>query len=108
MVGVALEFRAAKLEQGFVILVKNQAVLRPVDAKLMDRRAHLGGEGEIGSSSLLLADDNAKLVYNLGFSDAFEKRAHKSVGDDLGIIARQEFCNSGNSVADNVVEQPAR
>ena len=79
VVGIALELRAPKAQQDFVILVENKTVLRAVDPKIMERGPHLGRESEIRRGPLLFADDHPKLIHDLSFAYALEKRAGKSV-----------------------------
>ena len=90
VVGITLELRAPKPEQDFVILVKNQTVLRAVDSKLVERRPHLGRESEIGRGPLLFGDDDSQFIHDLSFAYALEKRAHKAVGDHLRIVSASE------------------
>ena len=52
VIGIALELRATKAEQDFVILVEDQTVFWAVDAKVVQRGTHLRRESEIGGGPL--------------------------------------------------------
>src|SRR2546425_4120951 len=52
LLSVALEPGAAKLDQCLLILIENQTVVRAVDTKLMELRAHLRGESKIGGEEI--------------------------------------------------------
>src|SRR6266478_3882454 len=82
-IGVALELLAAKPDQDFMVLVKNQAVLRTVDAKLVDRRPQLGRKSEVSRCSLFLADDDSQFIHDLAFVYLLQDRADKPVRDHV-------------------------
>src|SRR5258708_17555328 len=65
--GVTLETRPAKLDQSLVVLVKNEAVFRPINPKLMDGGAHLRGEGEVSRCLFLVRYDDPEFIDNLSF-----------------------------------------
>ena len=83
---------------------KDKTVLWAVDAKLVNRGPHLGRESEIGRGLLAFADHDAKLVHNLVFTYPLESRADKAVCNHQRIVGGQEFRNSGDPVANNVVQ----
>jgi hypothetical protein len=88
-----------------VILVNDQTILRAVDPEFLEQRFHSGGEGEVSRSSLFLEDHNSKLIHNLGLAYRFENRTSKATCNDLGIVAGEEFRNSSDSVANDIVQQ---
>src|SRR6266581_7867605 len=66
----AFAAQARQPDQSLLILIHGEAVFRTVHAKLMKRGLHLRGEGEVGRSLLLFADDNPQLVNNFCFPHA--------------------------------------
>src|SRR5579862_6607403 len=79
LVRIALVLAAAELENDIVVLVQHQAVLRTKNPKLVNRRPHLRRKTEIRSGALVLREDYAKLIDNIGFVDALQQRANKAV-----------------------------
>src|SRR6516164_7098922 len=104
LVGEALVFATSKLQEDVVIIIENEAIFGTVDAKFMNRRFHLRRKRKIRSRVLLVRNYNAKLIDNVGFTNAFENRAHKSVSDDVGVVGCQELCDSCDAVANDVLE----
>src|SRR6267143_7284204 len=98
LLGVALESSAAQLDQDFMILVEDQAVLRTVDSQFVNQRPHLCRESEIGGHSPLFTDDDPNFIHDFAFAYLLETRAHKPIRDHIGRIAGQKFCNSGDSM----------
>ena len=105
MLDVALEPRAAKLDERLLILIENKTVLRAIDTKLMERGTHLRRESEIGRRPLLFANDNSQFIDDFVLAHALEKRTRESIRDHLGRFAGQELRDPGNAVADDILQQ---
>src|SRR6266704_3186959 len=105
---VAFEPGSVKLDKRLLILIKNKTICRTVDAKLMQRGAHLRREGEIGGSALLFTDDDSQFIDDFPFAHPLEKRTYKPARDYLRRLAGQVFRNPRNAVADYVVQQFSR
>src|SRR5215831_1510990 len=90
-----------------MIGIQDESVVRAVDSALVERRSNLRREREVGRRPFILADDDPQLIDNIRLTDPLEKRACKSMRDHMRRVGGEELRNSGNSVADHVLQQLA-
>ena len=57
--GIALKAFPAKFDEYPLVFIDQNPVLVSINVKLVQRRTHLRGEGEIGCCALLFADDGS-------------------------------------------------
>src|SRR6267378_6938587 len=105
---VALEPGAAKPDECLLILVKNEAVLRTVDTKLVKRGTHLRRKGEVRGVLVVVGDNHPQLVDNVGFAHAFQEGTDDAMRDYSGRVGGQVLRDPGNPVADDIVQESAR
>src|SRR6266513_975988 len=74
LLAVALEPLTSQLDHRVLIMIKDETVLRAIDTKPMDRGSHLRGEGEIGSRTFRIANDDPEFVDDVAFPHLREKR----------------------------------
>ena len=86
-------------------MVEDETIPGTVKAEFVDRGFHLRRKREICSSALIFGDDYAKFVHDFGFTNGLEQWTDKPVCQHLGVIRRQELCDSGHAVANDVVQQ---
>src|SRR6266446_2211015 len=102
---VALKSGPPKLNQGFMILIKDKTVCRTVNPKLMERWTHLRRESEIGCGAPFFTDDDSQLIDDFGFAHTSEKWTHKPMSDYVGRVACQVLGDPGDTMADNILQQ---
>src|SRR5437667_219511 len=105
---VAREPPSSESDQRLMILIKNEAVFRAIDSKLMDRRTHLRREGEIGCGALLIANDHPEFIDYLVFVYPLQEGAYKAICDHPRRIAGQKLRDPRHAVADDVMQQLPR
>ena len=96
----------AELDERLLVLVENEAVLRAIESKLVKGGAHLRGEREIGRGALLFAEmmtlsssmiSVSPMLFRRGLMNPYAITSGESVVKKLR--------DSGNAVADDVVQQ---
>src|SRR5439155_25211190 len=102
---VAIKSVPAQLNKCLLILVDHNAILVDIDAKLMKRWPHLRRKREIGCGALFITEGDPQLIDDFGFTSALEKRTYESIRHDLRRLAGQELRDSGNAVADDILQQ---
>src|SRR5439155_14950448 len=107
MLRVALVPLALEPDQRFVVLIEQQTMARPINPKLMERRAHLARKREVGGRRILVRNEHSELIHDLVLSERSEHWAHEAVGEDLRRIAHKKFRDPGYAMADDVVQESA-
>src|SRR5262249_54551317 len=105
LIAVALKTLSGEPDQDVVIVIQHQSILRAKKAQLVNRWTHLGREREIGRYALLLGYDDPKLVDDLCFAHAPEKRARKTVRDNTRSIGSEKLRDPRNAMTDDVLQQ---
>src|SRR5215469_12956153 len=95
----------AKPDEGLLILIQNQAILLPIDAELMESRSHLRRKSKIGGGAFFVTDDHSQLIDDFAFAPALKSRTGEPKSDHLRRVTGQELRNSGDAMADNIVQQ---
>src|SRR5262249_25625424 len=70
LLGVAWQPFTGQANEGFLVVIEQQAILSTVDAKLVQSRPHLRREGEIRCDTFLFTKDNSQLINNFGFAES--------------------------------------
>ena len=96
---------SSQLDECLCILIQNKTVLRAIDAKLVEVGAHLRGESEIGGRAFLFSNNDSEFIDDFAFAHALKKRTYKAICDYFRRVAAQKLRDSGNAVADNILQQ---
>ena len=86
-------------------LIHDDGIARSADPELAQTRLNLRREAEESGRTAPVPDHHAQFIQNFLSAEAPESRALMRPGIDFGEIVVEEFGQSGDSVADNVVKQ---
>jgi hypothetical protein len=99
---------AAQLNERFLVLIENKAVLLAINSELMQSRPHLGRKSKIGSRAFVVADNDSQVIDNFLFAHAPENWTGESISHQLGSAAVDELRDPGDAVADDVLQELSR
>lgn len=106
LVEVTLEASSGYSDESLVLIVRNQGIRWSEYSKLMQRRADLGGKGEIRRGLLPVRNDDAHLIDNVALTHGFQETACEAASQDSHLVVLKIFNYFSDAVADHIVHQP--
>src|SRR5215469_213749 len=102
---IALISFPSQFNENLLILIEDETVPCTVNTELVKGGAHLRREREISGDATGFMNDDSQFINDFPLAHTLQQRAYESVRDDLRRFGGQELCDTGDAVADSILQE---